>query len=160
MIRIAAFLVFFAVLVSARGTTGATAPCTDPMAVLKVFYDLNEARHFEASARYLVDDAVFATWATGVNGYIMAQHHLKGKTAIRNYMAAARGVRWHLPDSPSEGPIYHVTRARVNDDIVQFMLVPDRKRPGGRSYNPFKVEARVRDCKIVSLTVVEEVTWL
>jgi hypothetical protein len=155
--RTIAVLVFIAVLASA---SGAEAPCSDPIAVLKTFYDLNDAHHFDASAAYLADDALFATWATGVQGYVMVKRSLNGKAAIRKYLAAARGVGWHLPDSPSDGPIYHLTRTSVRGDIVQFMLVPDRKRPSGRSYNPFKVEARVSACRIVSLTVIEEVTWL
>ena len=157
MNRWAAFLVFFAVLVSAGS---AAAPCADPVAVLKAFYDLNDARHFEASAAYLADDALFATWATGIQGYIMVKRSLNGKSAIRKFLPDARGVRWHLPDSPSDGPIYQLTVISVSGDTVQFMLVPDRKRPNGRSYNPFKVEARVSACRIESLTVVEEVTWL
>jgi len=160
MIRIAAFLAFFAVLASAGSATGAPAPCSDPLAILRAFYDSNDARNFEAGARYLADDAVFATWATGVNGYIMAQRHLKGRTAIRRILADARGVRWHLPGVPADGPIYHDTRIGVTGDTVRFTLEPDRKRPNGRPYPPFKVEALVKDCKIVSLTVIEQVTWL
>lgn len=159
MSRLAAFLVFLAFLASAEAAMAA-APCSDPLAVLKDFYDLNDVRHFEASGAYLADDAVFTTWATGVQGYVMVKRSLSGKSAIRKFLPDARGVRWHLPDSPPDGPIYHLTRVSVNNYTVQFMLVPDRKRPSGRSYNPFKVEARVSACKIQSLTVVEEVTWL
>lgn len=72
MIRVPAVLVFLAVLASAGGAAGATAPCADPLAILRAFYDANDARNFEAGARYLADDAVFSTWATGVNGYILA----------------------------------------------------------------------------------------
>lgn len=160
MKRIAAFLVFFAVFVSAQGALGAPAPCADPLEILRAFYDSNDARNFDAGARYLADDAVFATWATGVQGYVVAQKHLKGKDAIRRFLADARGVRWHLPGAAADGPVYHDTRIGVTGDTVRFTLEPDRKRPNGRPYPPFKVEARVKDCTIVSLTVVEEVTWL
>jgi hypothetical protein len=160
MIRTGAFLLFFAVLAPAWGATGASGPCSDPLAILRAFYDANDARNFEAGARYLADDAVFATWATGANGYIMAQRHLKGKAAIRKFLADARGVRWHLPGAPPDGPIYHDTRIGVSGDTVRFTLEPDRRRPNGRPYPPFKVEARVSSCRIESLTVVEQVTWL
>jgi hypothetical protein len=141
-------------------TVPGAAPCSDPLAVLRAFYDSNDARNFEAGTNYLADDAVFATWATGVNGYIMAQKHLKGRKAIRRFLADARGVRWHLPGMSTDGPVYHDTRIGVSGDMVRFSLEPDRKRPNGRSYPLFKVEARVQDCRIVSLTVIELVTWL
>jgi hypothetical protein len=158
--RRAAVLRFFAYLLSAHGAFGAAAPCSDPLETLRAFYDSNDARNFDVGARYLADDAVFATWATGVQGYIVAQKHLKGRAAIRRFLADARGVRWHLPGAAADGPVYHDTRIGVNGDTVRFALEPDRKRPNGRPYPPFKVEALIRDCKIVSLTVVEEVTWL
>lgn len=160
MSRLAAFLVFSAFLVTAQGATAAPAPCSDPLEILRAFYDSNDARDFDAAARYMADDAVFATWATGVQGYVVAQKHLKGRAAIRRFLADARGVRWHLPGAQANGPVYHDTAIGEKDGTVRFTLEPDRRRPNGRPYPPFKVEALVKDCKIVSLTVVEEVTWL
>jgi len=156
--RYAVVLFFLVFLVSAQAASGA--PCSDPLSVTRAFYDSNDAHHFAAAAGSLANDALFDTWATGVNGYIMAKRHLKGRAAIQKYLPEARGVRWHLPDSPSSGPVYSLTRASVTADVVKFMLVPDRKRPGGRPYNPFSIEARVSACRIVSLTVIEQVTWL
>ncbi len=139
---------------------GPGAPCSDPMAVLKAFYDSNDARHFDASAKYLTDDVTFATWATGVNGHIMVQRHLKGKEALRRFLAQGRGLASRLPDSPPDGPVYSVTRVSVSGPDVKFMLEPDRIRPNGRPYNPFSIEAILDGCRIKSLTVIEQVTWL
>lgn len=145
---------------SQAGGTGRGASCADPLAVVRAFYDSNDARKFDASARYLADDVKFDTWATGVNGYVMAQRHLRGKEAFRRYLGEARGVRRHLPDAAADGPVYRETRVSVSGDTVQFMLEPDRKRPNGREYNPFSIEAVLDGCRIKSLTVIERVTWL
>lgn len=140
--------------------SGPGAPCSDPLAVLKAFFDANDARRFDAGAKLLSDDVTFATWATGVNGYIMVQRHLKGKKEVRKFLPQGRGLRWHLPDSPPHGPVYHETRISVSGSDVQLMLEPDRKRPDGRLYNPFSIEAVFDGCRIKSLTVIERVTWL
>jgi len=160
MSRTGAGLAFLALLAAAASAEGPAAPCSDPIAVLNAFYDLNDARRFEASAAYLADDALFATWATGVNGYIVAKRTLKGKAAIEKYLPDARGVRWHLPGAPADGPVYHEAAVGMTGGTVRFTLEPDRKRPNGRPYPPFKVEAQVKDCRVVSLTVIEQVTWL
>jgi hypothetical protein len=139
---------------------GGGASCADPLAVLRAFYDSNEARRFAASAQYLSEDVKFDTWATGVNGYMMAQRHLRGKEALRKFLGEARGVRWRLPGSPPDGPVYHETRISVSGATVQFMLEPDRKRPNGKLYNPFSIEAVLDGCRIKTLTVIERVTWL
>jgi hypothetical protein len=99
-------------------------------------------------------------WATGVNGYIMAKRHLEGRSEIRRHLADARGLRRHLPDSPADGPRYYADRITVVGNTVQLMLEPDRKRPNGKQYNPFSVEAVLDGCLIASLTVIERVTWL
>ena len=90
----------------------------------------------------------------------MAQKHLRGRAQIRSYLPAARGLSWRLPGSPADGPIYHETKVKVAGGTVRFMLEPDRKRPNGRLYNPFSVEAQLEGCRIRSLTVIEHVTWL
>ena len=134
--------------------------CGNPLAVIRAFYDSNDAGQFGASARFLADDVKFDTWATGVNGYMMAQRHLRGKDALRKFLAEARGVRRHLPEAPADGPVYRETRLSVSGNTVQFMLEPDRMRPNGRPYNPFSIEAVIDGCHIRSLTVIERVTWL
>ncbi|HVO38820.1 MAG TPA: hypothetical protein VMV03_07305 [Spirochaetia bacterium] len=135
-------------------------PCSDPMAVVRSFYDATDSLHFTEGLKYFTDDATFDTWATGVNGYIMAKRHLTGKKQIGAYLKNARGLRHRLPDSPPDGPIYHETRLSVSGSTVQFMLEPDRKRPNGRLYNPFSIEVIFDACRIKSLTVIERVTWL
>jgi hypothetical protein len=143
-----------------QGARASGGSCADPLAVVRAFYDANDARKFDAGARYLADDVKFDTWATGVNGYTMAQRHLRGKEALRRYLGEARGVRRHLPDAAADGPVYRETRVSVSGDTVRFMLEPDRKRPNGREYNPFSIEAVLDGCRIKSLTVIERVTWL
>jgi len=140
--------------------SGAGEPCPAPMAVLTTFYDSNDAGRFDASMKYVTDDVAFATWATGVNGHIMVPRELKGKKALRRFLAQGRGLSRRLPDSPPDGPIYHETRISVSGNDVKFMLEPDRIRPNGRPYNPFSIEAVLEGCRIKSLTVIEQVTWL
>ncbi len=134
--------------------------CTDPMAVLRAFYQSNDERRYDASMRYLTDDVAFDTWASGVNGYIMVPRHLKGKAALLRFLGEARGLRHRLPGSSADGPVYHETRIRVDGADVKFMLEPDRKRPDGRLYPPFSIDAVVDGCRIRSLTVIENITWL
>jgi hypothetical protein len=110
--------------------------------------------------KYVADDATVDTWATGVNGYIMAKRHRDGKAAIRMFLPEGRGLSMHLPDSAPDGPVFHESRLSVSGNTVQFMLEPDRMRPDGRPYNPFSVQAVLDGCRIKSLTVIERVTWL
>jgi hypothetical protein len=134
--------------------------CSAPMALLKAFYDSNDAGRFSASMKYVADDIAFATWATGVNGHIMVPRELKGKKALRDFLPKGRGLSRRLPDSPPDGPLYHETRISIAGNKVTFMLEPDRNRPNGKPYNPFTIEAIVEGCLIKSLTVIEQVTWL
>jgi hypothetical protein len=157
------FALVVALTYSARAQTAGTRsgePCSAPMAVLKAFYDSNDAGRFDASMKYLTDDVAFATWATGVNGHIMVQRQLKGKKALRQFLARGRGLSRRLPDSPPDGPIYHETRINLSGNDVKFMLEPDRIRPNGRPYNPFSIEAILDGCRIKSLPVIEQITWL
>jgi hypothetical protein len=153
-------ILFTALAAGGAAAQTAAAPCPDPLAVLRAFYDDNDALRFEESTGLLTDDAQFATWATGANGHIMAERHLKGREQIGAYLAIGRGVARRLPGSPPDGPVYHETRISVVEGTVRFMLEPDRKRPNGRLYNPFSIEAVLDGCRIRSLTVVEQVTWL
>jgi hypothetical protein len=142
-------------------TSGAgSVACADPMAVVRSFYDANDAAHFAASMKYLTDDVAFDTWATGVNGHIMVQRHLSGKKALRAFLPQGRGLSRKLPDSPPDGPVYHETRIVISRNRVRFMLEPDRMRPNGKPYNPFTIEAVLSGCRIQSLTVIEQITWL
>src|SRR5271169_54116 len=152
--------VFLCVLAFPLLAQGSGVACPDPHAVLKAFYESNDARTYQASMKYVADDATVDTWATGVNGYIMAKRHREGKTAIRMFLPEGRGLRMHLPDSAPDGPVFHESRLSVSGNIVQFMLEPDRMRPDGRPYNPFSVQAVLDGCRIKSLIVIERVTWL
>jgi hypothetical protein len=157
-----ALFLSFALSASAQssGTAAATAPCSDPMAVMKAFYDSNDAGRFDASMKYVADDVAFATWATGVNGRMMVLRHLKGKTALRSFLGQGRGLRRRLPDSPPDGPRYRENRVSVSRNEVKFMLEPDRKRSNGELYDYFSVDAILDGCRIKSLTVIEQITWL
>jgi len=134
--------------------------CADPVAVARAFYAANDAGQWEKSAALLAPDVVFDTWATGVNGYIMAKRHREGRAALKAFLSEARGVRHHLPDSPPDGPVFHETKLTVKGATVDFMLEPDRLRSNGRPYNPYSVEVVLDGCRIKTLTVIERVTWL
>jgi hypothetical protein len=162
--RSAWFIIVFAAAVAyavgAQASATAAGGCADPLAVVRAFYAANDAQQFNKSAAFLAEDVVFDTWATGVNGYIMAKRHRSGRAALRDYLPEARGLRHRLPDSPPDGPIFRETRMGVKGNIVQFMLEPDRMRTNGRPYNPYSVEAVLDGCRIKTLTVIERVTWL
>jgi hypothetical protein len=157
----ALLLTLFFPALPARATGGnAEGGCIDPLSVVNAFYDAADAGRLDLCVRLLAVDATVDTWATGVNGYIMARRHLGGRAEISRMLAETRGLRRTLPGSPPDGPVYHSTRVSVTGDTVRFMLEPDRKRPNGRPYNPFSVEAVLRGCLITSFTVIERVTWL
>ncbi len=153
---------FAAAAMAGAQTAQAAGPggCADPLAVVRAFYAANDAQQFDKSAGFLADGVTFDTWATGINGYIVARRHRSGRTALRDFLPEARGVRHRLPDAPPDGPVYHETKLSVSGNTVQFMLEPDRKRPNGRLYNPFSVEVVLDGCRIRTLTVIERVTWL
>ncbi len=127
------------------------------MAIISAFYDANDASQFEVSLGFLAEDATLSSWAEGVNGHHMRETHLTGKAQIR---PALGNPGLQRTSGQPEGPIYHETKITVSDDRVTFMLEPDRKRPNGKPYNPFRVEVSFIGCKIKSLTVIELVTWL
>ena len=156
----ATFVVVLAVVFpfSVRGQ--AAGGCADPLSVVRAFYRANDTGQFEAALKLVVDDVKFDTWATGANGYMMAQRHLRGKKALLSFLPHARGVRYRLPDHPPDGPVYHETQLSVAGNTVTFRLEPDRKAPDGRPYTPFSVEAVVNGCHIKALTVIERVTQL
>lgn len=132
-------------------------PCPDPMAIIRAFYDANDASQFEVSLGFLAEDATLSSWAEGVNGHHMRETHLTGKAQIR---PALGNPGLQRSSGQPESPIYHETKITVSDDRVTFVLEPDRKRPNGKPYNPFRVEVGFIGCKIKSLTVIDLVTWL
>ena len=131
--------------------------CSDPVAIMKAFYDANDASQFEKSLGFFTDDASLSTWAEGINGHHMREEHRTGKMQIRPALGDL-GLR--RTSGQPDGPIYHETKVQVAGDHVTFILEPDRRRPNGKPYNPFRVEAVFADCKIKSLTVIDLVTWL
>ena len=135
--------------VSPNPTT--TPSCPNPLAVIKAFYDANDASQYDASLALLTPDITLASWAEGVNGRHWQEKHLAGKDQILPLLAQ-RGLR-RASEEPSD-PIFHETEAKVSGDLVTFMLRPDRLSPDGKQYNPYKVEAIFLGCKIKSLTVI------
>lgn len=127
------------------------------MAIVRAFYDANDASLFDKSLGFLAEDATLATWAEGVNGYHARERHFTGKQEIRAILGEP-GLR-RTSDRP-DGPIYRESRVKAVSDRVTFLLEPDRLRPNGKPYNPFRVEVVLVGCKIKSLTVIDLVTWL
>jgi hypothetical protein len=64
----------------------------------------------------------FDTCATGVNGYTMAQRHLRGKKALRAFLPEARGLYHRLPENLPQGPIFHEPRSVCQEPTADFML--------------------------------------
>ena len=141
--------------VAAPMLTG-TPPCPDPMAIIKAFYDSNDASQFDASLAFLAADVTLSSWAEGVNGRHWQEKHLTGKEQIRTVLGN-RGLR--RTTGQPDAPIFHETEAGVSGDQVTFMLRPDRPSPDGRPYNPYKVAVVLDGCKIMSLTVIEFISW-
>ena len=133
------------------------ASCQDSVAIMKAFYDANDASRFDVSLGFFTEDATLSTWAEGVNGYHARARQFTGKKEIRPVLGSP-GLR-RTSDKP-DGPIYHEARAKVSGDRLTFMLEPDRRRPNGKLYNPYRVEVVLVGCKIKALTVIDSVTWL
>ncbi len=131
--------------------------CPDPMAIIKAFYDSNDASQFEASLAFLIPDATLSTWAEGMNGRHWQEQHLIGQEQIRTVLGK-RGLR-RISGQP-DAPIFHETGAKISGNQVTFMLQPDRLSPDGRPYNPYRVQVFFDGCKIKSLTVIEFISWV
>ncbi len=144
-------------VLAATQQASTAAPCADPMAIIKALYDANDASRFDTSLALFTEDATFATWAEGINGHHMDEMHLTGKAQIRPVLGKP-GLR-RISGRP-DGLTYHEARIQTMGNRVTFMLEPDRLRPNGRLYSPFHVEVIFAGCKIKSLTVIEQVTWL
>ena len=143
-------------LLSAAATP-APGACADPAAILRAFYSLHDQNRYDDSLAYLSYDATLLTWAEGANGHHMVVNALVGKDEIRPALVKP-GLR-HTSGQPGD-PVFREEDLKTSGDLVTFMLRPDRLRPNGRQYNPYKVEAFFNNCKIISLTVIEYVTWL
>lgn len=137
--------------------TPAPGACADPASIVKTFYNLNDQARYDDSLAYLAYDATLLTWAEGANGHHMVVNALVGKDEIRPALDKP-GLR-HSNGKPGD-PVFHEEDETISGNLVTFMLRPDRLRPNGRQYNPYKVEAFFNNCKIISLTVIEYVTWL
>ena len=142
---------------AAADLTPMPAECPDAASIVKTFYDANDAAKFDTSLALLADDATLDTWAQGINGHHMTQHHLVGKEQIR--AALGNSGLSHISSLPN-GPIFHETDLQVSGNKVSFALEPDRVHPNGRPYNPYTVEIVFEGCQIKSLTVIERVMWL
>jgi hypothetical protein len=139
------------------GPATPAAPCPDPLAAVKAFYDANDAGQFDASLAFLTDDATLPSWSEGVNGYHMRERHLTGKAEIRKALGDP-GLR--RTTGRPEDPVYKETEAQTSGDSVRFTLRTDRLRPNGKPYHPYQMDVRFAGCKIRALTVIELVTWL
>ncbi len=144
-------------LLAPSAATPAPGVCADPAAIVKTFYNLNDQNRYDDSLAYLAYDATLLTWAEGANGHHMVVNALVGKDEIRPALERP-GLR-HTSGKPGD-PVFHEEDETITGNLVTFMLRPDRLRPNGRQYNPYKVEAFFNNCKVISLTVIEYVTWL
>jgi ketosteroid isomerase-like protein len=142
---------------AAADGTPMPAECSDAEAIVKTFYDANDAAKFDASLALLADDATLDSWAQGINGHHMTTKHLAGKEQIRAVLGNP-GLR-RVSDQPNS-PIFHETGWQVSGNKVTFALEPDRAHPNGRPYNPYTVTVVFEGCKIKSLTVIERIMWL
>ena len=146
-------------IITARPTEvhgAAAGGCPDKMAVIRTFYDSNDASRFSASLACLHPGLVFTSWAEGVNGRHWHEKKLVGRQKIVPFLGD-RGLR-RIPGARG-GPAYRETEEVAEPDRVTFMLRPDRRSPDGRPYNPYRVEAVFDGCAIVQLTVVELISW-
>jgi hypothetical protein len=135
----------------------AAAGCADPMAVVEQFLNNNDGSRFTASLALLTPDVTLATWATGVNGYHMVEKHAAGKAQVRPFLGLPGFM--HRSDRP-DGMVFRESEAKLSPGEVGLMLRPDRLRPNGKQYNPYRVRLRFSGCRISSITVIEQVTWL
>jgi hypothetical protein len=127
------------------------------MAIIKAFYDSNDALQFDASLEFFTADATLSSWAVGLEGRHWQEKHLTDKEQIRAVLGN-RGLR-RISEQPG-APIFHETESRMSGDKLIFMLRPDRLSPDGRPYNPYRVEVVFSGCKIKSLTVIELISWV
>jgi hypothetical protein len=133
------------------------ATCPDPAVIVKALYDSNDAGQFDTSLAFFTEDAALSSWAEGINGHHMMEKDYTGIEQLRTALSNP-GLRRNSgqPDSP----IYHEDKIKVAGNKVTLMLIPDRTHPDGKLYNPFTIVVVFDGCKIKSMNVVEQVTWL
>ena len=144
------------VLPSPTANPGVTG-CVNALALVKTLYDSNSAGQFDTSLALFTDDATFASWAQGINDHHMSELQLAGKDQIRTVLGQPGLV--YTSGAP-DAPFFKQSEVAVSGNQLTFMFRPDRLRPNGRQYNPYKVQVIFNGCKIKSLTVIELVTWL
>ncbi len=132
------------------------AACPSAMAVVKTFFDSDEAGKYDASLALLTDDISLTYWAQGLNGHHMSSKALSGKNQISS-MLDQPGFRW--TNGKPNGPVFMMSEFQTFGDSLTFMLRPDRIRPDGRQYNPYQIKITFAGCKIKQLNVIEFVTW-
>jgi ABC-type transport system substrate-binding protein len=131
--------------------------CPDPLAVIKTLYDADGAGQFDTSLALFSEDASFAFWAQGINNHHMSEMHLTGQQQIRSVLAHPGLIR---TSGEPDAPVFQQGEVTASGNQLTFMLRPDRIRPNGRPYNPYRVQVTFDGCQIKSLTVIELVTWL
>jgi ABC-type transport system substrate-binding protein len=131
--------------------------CANPLTVVKTLYDADSANQLDTSLALFTDDATFASWAQGINDHHMSEKNLSGKDQIRTVLADPGLV--YTSGTPG-APVFKQSEVTVSGNQLTFMFRPDRLRPNGRQYNPYKVQVVFDGCQIKSLTVIEMVTWL
>jgi hypothetical protein len=131
--------------------------CADPMAIIRAFYDSNDAGTYDKSLDFLSSDISFSSWSEGVNGHHMTEKFLTGRDQVRPELSSP-GLR--RSSGKPDAPIFHIDQVKISGESVVLMLLPDRTHPNGRPYNPYRITAVFADCTIKSLNVVEQVTWL
>lgn len=71
------FLIVLLFVLTDAGIVFAT-PCSDPMQVIKDFYDSTDSLQFDRSLSFFTADAELITWAEGVNGRHWQETHYYG----------------------------------------------------------------------------------
>jgi len=131
------------------------AGCSNPLSVIKDFYDSNDTGNFTASIEFFTPQATLITWAEGLNGRHWHEVHLTGREQILPALNQ-RGLR--RDSGKPDSPIYYETEFKVSGDQVTFMLRPDRLSSNGKPYDPYKVIVLFAGCKIQSIVVIEYFT--
>jgi hypothetical protein len=133
------------------------AACSDPVAVVKALYTSINSGQYDASLAFFASDATLSSWAEGINGHHMTEKDYSGLEQLRTAFTNP-GLR--LNSGQPDSPIYHEDKYKAAGNKVTLMLIPDRVHPDGRPYNPYTITVIFDGCKIKSMTVVEQVTWL